>query len=88
MSLFLSRLRLEVRRSSSVSLLLSKGFSTSLRQTPPCSIMGAFPREDGGLRRLAVAYANQPSVTQLDKVIPLGLGYSEERWNPASTRRF
>ncbi|CAN7006761.1 unnamed protein product [Brassica oleracea var. botrytis] len=74
MSLFLSRLRLEVRRSSSVSLLLSKGFSTSLRQTPPCSIMGAFPREDGGLRRLAVAYAHKPSVTQLDKVIPLGLG--------------
>ncbi|CAF2381326.1 unnamed protein product [Brassica napus] len=36
--------------------------------------MGAFPREDGGLRRLAVAYAHKPSVTQLDKVIPLGLG--------------
>ncbi|KAJ0258506.1 hypothetical protein HA466_0072820 [Hirschfeldia incana] len=80
MSLFLisSRLRLGVRRSSSVSLLLvSKAFSTnSLRQTPPCFIAGATRSEQYGIGRLAVAYVNQDSMTQLDKMIPLGLVYN------------
>ncbi|CAG7873513.1 unnamed protein product [Brassica rapa] len=76
MSLFLSRLG--VRRSSSVSLLLSKALSTNSlrRQTPPCSIMGAIPSENG-LGRLEVAYANQRSVTELDKMIPLELVFKE-----------
>ncbi|CAF2093156.1 unnamed protein product [Brassica napus] len=76
MSLFLSRLG--VRRSSSVSLLLSKALSTNSlrRQTPPCSIMGAIPSENG-LGRLEVAYANQRSVTDLDKMIPLELVFKE-----------
>ncbi|KAJ4892477.1 hypothetical protein Rs2_32225 [Raphanus sativus] len=82
MSLFLiSRsLRLGVRRSSSsVSLLLSNAFSTnSLRQTPPCSIMGVSANEHGGLGRLGVAYANhEPPVTELDKMIPLELVFKE-----------
>ncbi|KAL0875280.1 hypothetical protein Bca101_024985 [Brassica carinata] len=42
MSLFLSRLCIGVRRSS-VSLLLSNGFSTSLRQTSPCYVLGVRP---------------------------------------------
>ncbi|KAJ0260210.1 hypothetical protein HA466_0064460 [Hirschfeldia incana] len=42
MSLFFSRLCVGVRRSS-VSLLLSNGFSTSLRQTSPCMVIGARP---------------------------------------------
>ncbi|KAJ0258262.1 hypothetical protein HA466_0070810 [Hirschfeldia incana] len=81
MSLFLiSRsLHLGVRRSS-VSLLLSNAFSTnSLRQTPPCSIMGALACEHSDLGRLGVAYANQTSsVTELDKMIPLGLVFNGE----------
>ncbi|KAG2310589.1 hypothetical protein Bca4012_025091 [Brassica carinata] len=74
MSLFLSRLVKPalVRRSSSVSLLISNGFSTSLRQTPPCSVIGARPRgEDDG--RLIVAYANQHAWTELDKMVRLEL---------------
>ncbi|KAJ0246221.1 hypothetical protein HA466_0177780 [Hirschfeldia incana] len=73
MSVFLSRLRLGMRRSS-VSLLLSNAFSTSasLRQTPPCSVMGAFPCEYS-TSRLIVAYANQHFWTQLDKMVPLEL---------------
>ncbi|KAJ4911324.1 hypothetical protein Rs2_05945 [Raphanus sativus] len=51
MSLFLSRLRVGVRRSS-VSLLLSKGFSTSLRQTSPCYVIGARPLEFSHHNRL------------------------------------
>ncbi|KAL0665580.1 hypothetical protein Bca4012_028284 [Brassica carinata] len=83
MSLFLSRLG--VRRSSSVSLLLlllSNAFSTnSLRQTPPCSIMGAIPSENG-LGTLSVAYANLPSWSLVDKFIPMELvfnGYDDEK---------
>ncbi|XP_018440555.2 uncharacterized protein LOC108812718 [Raphanus sativus] len=73
-------LRLGVRRSSSsVSLLLlSNAFSTnSLRQTPPCSIMGATPCEQDGLARLGVFYYNQDSVTHLDKMIPMELVFKE-----------
>ncbi|KAJ0246223.1 hypothetical protein HA466_0177800 [Hirschfeldia incana] len=72
MSVFLSRLRLGVRRSSSVSLLLSNGFSTSSRQTPPCSIMGANPCGHG-LARLIVAYADSRFWVQLEKTVPLEL---------------
>ncbi|KAJ0236880.1 hypothetical protein HA466_0255620 [Hirschfeldia incana] len=74
MALFLSRLVKPalVRRSSSVSLLISNGFSTSLRQTPPCSVIGARPRgeADGGL---IVAYANQHAWTEMDKIVLLEL---------------
>ncbi|KAJ4911325.1 hypothetical protein Rs2_05946 [Raphanus sativus] len=72
MSLFLSRLRLGVRRSSSVSLLISNAFSTSLRQTPPYSILGATPcGQDFG--RLIVHYANLRSWIHLDKRVPMNL---------------
>ncbi|KAJ4911322.1 hypothetical protein Rs2_05943 [Raphanus sativus] len=79
MSLFHSRLlRLRlvkpalVRRSSSVSRLISNAFSTSSRQTPPCSVIGARPRgEDHG--GLIVAYANQHAWTEMDKMIRLEL---------------
>nr|VDD21525.1 unnamed protein product [Brassica oleracea] len=75
MSLFLSRLsRLRlvkpalVRRSSSVSLLISNGFSaTSLRQTPPCSVIGARPCGDD-LGGLIFAYADTHAWTELDKM--------------------
>ncbi|CAN7039011.1 unnamed protein product [Brassica rapa subsp. trilocularis] len=80
MSLFLSRLlRLRlvkpalVRRSSSVSLLISNGFSTtSMRQTPPCSVMGARPCGDD-LGGLIVAYADTHAWTELDKMVRLEL---------------
>ncbi|KAF2561464.1 hypothetical protein F2Q70_00014987 [Brassica cretica] len=80
MSLFLSRLsRLRlvkpalVRRSSSVSLLISNGFSTtSLRQTPPCSVIGARPCGDD-LGGLIVAYADTHAWTELDKMVRLEL---------------
>ncbi|KAF3540175.1 hypothetical protein F2Q69_00019557 [Brassica cretica] len=67
MALFLRRLVKPalVRRSSSVSLLISNGFSTtSLRQTPPCSIIGAKPCLPleffyrSGLGTLIIANAN------------------------------
>ncbi|CAF1895674.1 BnaCnng07630D [Brassica napus] len=66
MSLFLSRLRIGVRRSSSVSLLLFNGFSTSLRQSPPGFVIAA---------RLTVCYANQRGLTDLDKRVPMNLVY-------------
>ncbi|XP_048607491.1 uncharacterized protein LOC106408549 [Brassica napus] len=79
MSLFLTRLlrlrlvkRALVRRSSSVSLFISNGFSTSLRQTPPCSVMGARPCGDD-LGGLIVAYADTHAWTELDKMVRLEL---------------
>ncbi|CAH8384115.1 unnamed protein product [Eruca vesicaria subsp. sativa] len=79
MALFLSRLVKPalVRRSSSVSLLLSNGFSTSLRQTPPCAIIGAtYCGNDIG--RLIVSYANEPrSCNQLEKRVPVELVYPQ-----------
>ncbi|KAF2563381.1 hypothetical protein F2Q70_00014994 [Brassica cretica] len=74
MSLFLSRLRIGVRRSSSVSLLLFNGFSTSLRQSPPGFVIAArFCGHDHA--RLTVCYANQRGLTDLDKRVPMNLVY-------------
>ncbi|KAG2310588.1 hypothetical protein Bca52824_022145 [Brassica carinata] len=77
MSLFLSRLRTGGRRPS-VSLLISNGFSTSLRQTPPYSILGAKPcGQDFG--RLIVHYANLRSWIHLDKRVPMNLVHDDEK---------
>ncbi|CAH2069896.1 unnamed protein product [Thlaspi arvense] len=78
MSLLLLKRRLGepalVRRS--YLLLLTNNFSSSLRQTPPCYIVGA--KSCGwGLGRLAVSYANQDSrVTYLDKRAPMELVFN------------
>ncbi|WZY75821.1 hypothetical protein YC2023_022205 [Brassica napus] len=61
-----------VRRSFSGSLFISNGFSTSLRQTPPCSVMGARPCGDD-LGGLIVAYADTHAWTELDKMVRLEL---------------
>ena len=77
MSLFFSRLRVGVRRSS-VSLLLFNGFSTSLRQTPPCFVIGTrFCEPD--LTRLTVSYENQHALTHLDKRVPKNLVHPQIR---------
>ncbi|KAH0937673.1 hypothetical protein HID58_005134, partial [Brassica napus] len=69
-----SSLDLGVRRSSSVSLLISNGFSTSLRQSPPGFVIAArFCGHDQA--RLTVCYANQRAITDLDKRVPMNLVY-------------
>ncbi|CAH8332858.1 unnamed protein product [Eruca vesicaria subsp. sativa] len=78
MSLFLSRFRVGVRRSSSVSLLVSNSFSSSLRQNPPCSIISATPCGQD-LAKLIIGNTNQNSSTQLDKRVPMELVYNDEK---------
>ncbi|KAG2310636.1 hypothetical protein Bca4012_025136 [Brassica carinata] len=88
MSLFLSRLVKPalVRRSSSVSLLISNGFSTSLRQSPPCSIIGAKPCLPleyfyrSGLGTLIIANANVADMSclvRLEKKVPVDLVHND-----------
>ncbi|XP_010482860.1 PREDICTED: uncharacterized protein LOC104761472 [Camelina sativa] len=77
MSLLLSRLsRIRPGKPaslrSSLLLILSNGFSTSLLQTPPCSIIRAIPC-GGGLGKLIVSYANDGGITSLEKKVPLEL---------------
>ncbi|KAH0937651.1 hypothetical protein HID58_005112 [Brassica napus] len=89
MALFLHRLVKPalVRRSSSVSLLISNGFSTtSLRQTPPCSIIGAKPCLPleffyrSGLGTLIIANANVADMSclvRLKKKVPVDLVHND-----------
>ncbi|CAH2069898.1 unnamed protein product [Thlaspi arvense] len=76
MSLLLSRLGKPalVRRSS--LLLLSNGFSISLRQTPPCSIFGAEPW-GWGLGKLVIWNANESNYTRLEKRVPPELLFND-----------
>ncbi|ESQ43009.1 hypothetical protein EUTSA_v10015966mg [Eutrema salsugineum] len=81
MSLLLSRLSRPalVRRSSLLHhLLLSKGFSSSLLQTPPCFIVTASPCGEN-LGKLVVMYANGRGCTDLEKKVPLELVDSDLR---------
>ncbi|KAG7537902.1 hypothetical protein ISN44_As13g017470 [Arabidopsis suecica] len=66
----LSRLRLGTVRSS--PLILSNGFSTSLPQTPPCSIIYVADC-GGGFGKLTILYAGQRCCTDLEKKVPLEL---------------
>ncbi|KAF8052067.1 hypothetical protein N665_1614s0002 [Sinapis alba] len=57
---------------SSLLLFLSKGFSTSLLQTPPCKIMFAEPC-GADLGKLVVLNFNELHTTELEKKVPLEL---------------
>ncbi|CAH8355373.1 unnamed protein product [Eruca vesicaria subsp. sativa] len=84
MSLFFSRLCVGVRSSSSVSfLLLSNGFSTSLRQTSPCHVLGARPclefSEHNRLGTLSIGDVNPEKhcVTRLEKKVCVDLVHND-----------
>ncbi|KAG2310481.1 hypothetical protein Bca4012_024997 [Brassica carinata] len=68
----LSRLSLGKHVYVRSSLLLSKGFSTSLLQTPPCEIVLA-ERCGADLGKLVVLYINEVKCTNLEKKVPLEL---------------
>ncbi|XP_010485122.1 PREDICTED: uncharacterized protein LOC104763452 [Camelina sativa] len=68
----LSRLRLGKPALIRSSLILSNSFSTSLLQTPPCSIVGG-SHCGGDLGRLVISYANEFTSTSLEKKVPLEL---------------
>ncbi|KAG7534183.1 hypothetical protein ISN45_Aa08g017620 [Arabidopsis thaliana x Arabidopsis arenosa] len=72
----LSRLRFGKHASvrSSLLLILSNGFSSSLLQTPPFSIAGA-----DTCGRLVVKNANESDITYLEKKVPLELVYNDFR---------
>ncbi|KAL0824662.1 hypothetical protein Bca101_048339 [Brassica carinata] len=57
---------------SSLLLFFSKGFSTTLLQTPPCEIMFAEPC-GGDLGKLVVMNFNELECTELEKKVPLEL---------------
>ncbi|XP_010485121.1 PREDICTED: uncharacterized protein LOC104763450 [Camelina sativa] len=73
MSLLLSMRLSRLRLGNPALLTLSTSFSsTSLLQTPPCSIIGA-TKCGGVLGKLNVRYANHRSSTVLEKKVPLEL---------------
>ncbi|XP_010446112.1 PREDICTED: uncharacterized protein LOC104728887 [Camelina sativa] len=72
----LSRLRLGKPLLVRYSVILSNGFSSSSLQTPPCSIVSAYPC-GVDLGKLMIMNANERYCTTLEKKVPLELVHSD-----------